>query len=83
LILAPALIAIDAAEWRSSWGHSPAGAPESATAQGRAGGKLGADTPTPVVDDSVPVQPDTGRQPRVSASRFTYPEPGPAGRLAD
>ncbi len=41
-------------------------------------------TDTPTITDGTPAtQPDTGRQPRVSASRFTYPNPGPGGRLAD
>ncbi|MGO9158374.1 hypothetical protein [Mycobacterium sp.] len=48
--------------------------------QARSGDK--ADSDTPVIGDGVPqVQPDT-RQPRVSPSKFTYPEPGPHGSLS-
>lgn len=45
----------------------------------RSGDKPVYDTPT--IDDSVPMQPDTGRQPATPSSRFTYPNPGKHGDL--
>jgi hypothetical protein len=50
--------------------------------QARSGDKPVNDTP--LVGDAVPaVQPDTDRQPRVSAARFDYPLPGVHGTLGD